>query len=756
MNVTSFKDRVLDRGFWILDTIVLAMVIATFVLYTRTEFDGYRKIANWPSAPIVTEALIEEAAGLQPRDRIISINGVDVTARPIPRLSDILHQVTSSSSTAEYKIERDGQIALVQVQLHRLDWLTLFKVGGVHFLMPPFFVILASILYLRSGPGLTRRASRVPRYRSARVVCYGFLFAGATIVVASETSIMSGAEWTRLLELLRPTVNGFVFGLLLHFYLIFPERGPGQAPLLPWRVGAIHASHLSVSLAATAYPLAGVWEPRLLVSWRYALVGLFTILTVLIAFRSYRHIASAVQKNQMRWLAWGVAVGLGPWFVFCFPLMLAGRRPVPGYSIAVLWTAFIPISTVVAITRYRLLGIDGFIRRSIVYAVLTAAMSACYVGALAGGAWLVEMISRDSHPVAVTAMTVVLLALAFNPLKRISERLVAGTLYRGAADRREALARFTAATSKSIRLSDIGQVLAADVPRAFTAGGGALVTIENGRPEIAACCSPLRSEVESNLESLATKISARQTLWPDVIYPVLEESGPGEMTLPRGIALCLPLVVGGRLAGLYLLGEKRSNRLYSSDELETLRALGHHAATALDNANAYRRLNRLNEELERIVELRTEQLSQANIELAGKNGVLVKQNTELERLIRQLRETQAALLEAERRAAVGEIIITICHEINNPLSAILGQVQLIEMRSDDPPDRVMERVRVIDQCAEKIRTITEKMRHLQSTKTVTYVGQTKMIDLNQGSMPEARTTSKETSKESVSTAAHTS
>jgi signal transduction histidine kinase len=88
------------------------------------------------------------------------------------------------------------------------------------------------------------------------------------------------------------------------------------------------------------------------------------------------------------------------------------------------------------------------------------------------------------------------------------------------------------------------------------------------------------------------------------------------------------------------------------------------------------------------------------------------------------------LLEAERRAAIGQIVITVCHEINNPLSAIIGQAQLLRMQPDSSPERLQERIKVIDQCAEKIRLITEKMRNLESTRTVTYVGQTKMIDLN--------------------------
>ena len=48
-----------------------------------------------------------------------------------------------------------------------------------------------------------------------------------------------------------------------------------------------------------------------------------------------------------------------------------------------------------------------------------------------------------------------------------------------------------------------------------------------------------------------------------------------------------------------------------------------------------------------------------------------------------LRRTQEQLLQSEKMAAVGQLISGVAHELNNPLTAILGYSQLL--KSDKQP-----------------------------------------------------------------------
>ncbi len=83
-------------------------------------------------------------------------------------------------------------------------------------------------------------------------------------------------------------------------------------------------------------------------------------------------------------------------------------------------------------------------------------------------------------------------------------------------------------------------------------------------------------------------------------------------------------------------------------------------------------------------------------ELFGARAQLLTWNEELERQVQertqQLKEAQARLVESQKLAAVGQLGAGVAHEINNPLSGVLGFVQLLKTRlkkagrADDDPD----------------------------------------------------------------------
>ncbi len=49
-----------------------------------------------------------------------------------------------------------------------------------------------------------------------------------------------------------------------------------------------------------------------------------------------------------------------------------------------------------------------------------------------------------------------------------------------------------------------------------------------------------------------------------------------------------------------------------------------------------------------------------------------------------LRRTQEQLLQSEKMSAVGQLISGVAHELNNPLTAILGYTQLLESEKLEP------------------------------------------------------------------------
>jgi GAF domain-containing protein len=729
MRTGHLEGRIVEISFWALTSLVVAMMAGVFALYSRAPVDGFFKEGRWNQRLTVTGTMLPEARGLQPGDKVLSVDKVALSHRRVIGPSSLLGHIKSPPGSAQYEIERGGNVMQVEVPLHVIGWKRLLLFGGPHFLLASFFIVIASALFLRSGYARGGSSRKLSQYRTVRVICYALAFGAGNIVLSTDLSMKSGAGWLGLLHLAMPITSGFAYGLFLHFFLSFPPREDIFARKR-WAIYVLHGSYLSLPIAATIFILMGRQTPWLLTEARLALIGLFIITSIVVAFRSYRRTESSVERNQMRWLAWGATVGVGPWFFLYLIFALVGIRPPVDHRILLLCLAAIPISLLVAISRHRLLEIDGLIRRSLVYTVVMAAMAGAYLMAYGASFWVIEIVGGDVKPVEAAIVSAMLVALGFNPLKVVSERLVARMFYRGWVNTREAFSQLSEDLNQVITLPQLAGLLTTKVPRAFAASGAALIVIDGEkRSHLFASNESLYNLAADQSSRIVGEISARPECWSSVLYPEVEDEDPGPVTLIAGASLCLPMSVGGKLAGIYLLGEKLSNRLYAVDELETLRTLANHAAAALEHASAYQRLNDLNAELESLVELRTEQLQQANVEMGHKNTDLVRQNAELARVINVLRETQAALVEAERRAAIGEIVITVCHEINNPLTAIMGNTQLIELRAKSIPQEILERVRVIDQCAVTIKDITEKMRRLKKADTIIYAGQEKMIDI---------------------------
>ncbi len=91
---------------------------------------------------------------------------------------------------------------------------------------------------------------------------------------------------------------------------------------------------------------------------------------------------------------------------------------------------------------------------------------------------------------------------------------------------------------------------------------------------------------------------------------------------------------------------------------------------------------------------------------------------------------QKKLLESERLAAYTQTVITLNHEINNPLTAVLGNLFLLDKEAHKAGDeRLLERLKVIQDNCQRIQSVIKKLERINELKTVAYLGSTKMVDL---------------------------
>jgi signal transduction histidine kinase len=109
--------------------------------------------------------------------------------------------------------------------------------------------------------------------------------------------------------------------------------------------------------------------------------------------------------------------------------------------------------------------------------------------------------------------------------------------------------------------------------------------------------------------------------------------------------LALPLIQRGHTYGMVLFGDARRNRVFTQRDIDMGRAIVGQAATALENA--------------RLVH-------------------------DLERSLLNLRDAQDRLVQTARLSAMGELAAAVAHQINNPLTTIMVDSEMLLL--DEKPD----------------------------------------------------------------------
>jgi DNA-binding response OmpR family regulator len=112
---------------------------------------------------------------------------------------------------------------------------------------------------------------------------------------------------------------------------------------------------------------------------------------------------------------------------------------------------------------------------------------------------------------------------------------------------------------------------------------------------------------------------------------------------------------------------------------------------------------------------------------------MLPQVLERVRRARELRKALAAsqrdLLRAERLAAIGEMTVTLHHEINNPLMSAFADVELLLADPAMPEPKRRQGLQEIHTALRRIRDIVRQIGDLREIRTKSYVAGVRMVDL---------------------------
>jgi serine phosphatase RsbU (regulator of sigma subunit) len=396
---------------------ILAFLLAGLSIadmFLPKPYDGVVLEADAPGRLVVRQVVAgsgADTAGIRPGDVIVGIDR-DVLDSPA-NAAEILNR-HSIGDRVPYLVRSRGQLREVPVQMGRR------RIGGTMYLV----ACLLGFSFFFVGLFVLIRQPRLPATRVFFMMCVLFLlFLVCRLRPASYSWVDSFVLTTGTLALL------FLPATFLHFFMIFPR------PIWEWRrdplaltagtfarkglllpllyllpaavyIGAVTRAHMqNTELALISGAPAANW-------WVMVVYMLFGLGALAI---SSRWLPDQRQRRGAGLVFLGTVFGVVPFLVLsvAFPSFLNTERYL---FYGVIPLVLVPLTFAYAIIRFQLLDIRVILRKSLMYTITTALVTAAYALGIASFNWLfrgTQLAAAPYFPL-VFALAIVLL---FEPLR---------------------------------------------------------------------------------------------------------------------------------------------------------------------------------------------------------------------------------------------------------------------------------------------------------------------------------------------------
>ena len=241
----------------------------------------------------------------------------------------------------------------------------------------------------------------------------------APTIVGHDSSLLSA-------QVMSVIANGSVivlFSTLGVFFVTFPNGR--LAPRWSWLIPLLWILQLMLFMAPSPWPLfIGNWPAPL---FALEVVIVYGSTLVLQVYR-YRHVYAAVERQQTKWLVYGLAITV--LYVFCnrvLSVVLSSDSPVLLFlpPVPLFFGFCLGLAVGAAVFRYRLWDIDLIINRTLVYGTLTLSVIGLYVLVVVGLGALIQVQGN----VLLSLLATGLIAVLFQPLRLRLQRGVNRLMY---------------------------------------------------------------------------------------------------------------------------------------------------------------------------------------------------------------------------------------------------------------------------------------------------------------------------------------
>jgi two-component system, NtrC family, sensor kinase len=583
--------------------VLVALGLTNIALYSRwhdvedgvlwnTRTEGLTAIEVAPGSAAA-------AAGIERGDVLLAVNGEAVQTRA--EITDLQHR-SRAGSRLSYSLLRLGTRQALQVSLAPAP-----RGGSMYF-------VLAAVGLFTLLVGASVRLRRPDDQATLHFFWLCVAFFG--VFSFSFSGPLDRLDWVFYwgdaiaFALLPP--------LLLHFALEFPERpearnpGVGLVALMYLPALALSAVRVLTVVRGSDGSLSGPLFSRSIdlldrAEPIYLLVCAAAALAALI--RAFRQITSVTGRRQLRWIAWGTALGVGP-FAFGYALPWAlGADPPLALQLTAVPLGLVPLTFACAIVRYRLRDVEVIIKRALVYSAFFGASVAVYIAMLkvVGFAFSSE---SDPHNWIVALLATTVVVLLARPVKESIHNALDRAFYRDRYDYRRALVAFARDLNSDLDVVRLSQRLVARIVETLVVDRMALM-LADGEPgeqtgdftAIGDYGYPHAAPPLSRKSTMMSRLDAGHTVaLDDPIAAARFLAEEVEFWRDAGTYYFVPCVFQGRAIAVLALGRKETDEPFNSEDLALLTAVAGQVATAIENGRLYRELHQKAEQLGRMRE----------------------------------------------------------------------------------------------------------------------------------------------------------
>jgi serine phosphatase RsbU (regulator of sigma subunit) len=591
---TSFGVRIAK----ILIVVIGMLVLATSLLFSVRDLT---RITNWSRSGFVLSSFLNADTA---RIRFFGVDPADFRGPPYPVLNDTILTLNDTTASGKRWIlllespHQPGRDVSVTF-LHQGDTLrTVFHTRPVQKALVLSMVVL-QILKVLIGLsfvilGLWAYARR-PDSGSVRTLAF-YCFSMACFPVFTYMPMFREmASFTIPLEglwLILMRVIGFFFA---SFWLLLNLRFPTRLPLMDKRGRVFALVFLPLLLLMACDTLLNAILRLNQPYFRFLYFGLL-VSQVFIGLgllrHHYLHAASGLEKRQTKLVLWGSGVSL---ILFCIyfidvQVLIPTSLRMPLLmrliltDIIFLAVLFSPLSLAYAFGKYRLLEVQGRLKRGTRHLLVTIALLgvAFFIAYLLGSFLLVHLRITSSAP---TLLVALVLALGFAPAQKSIQFQLEKRFYPQRLRLRQMIHDFLRFASTVVDRTAVAAELESRLKLCLDVDA-VMVVVRNPRgPDFFV---PGKGTIPLTADSTLVQFIGRECrplLADEAIASDRVCCPPAEQTwlMENDIALILPLCVHDRLIGMLALGYRRDREDFDPEELAILTTLADQVALTIEN-----------------------------------------------------------------------------------------------------------------------------------------------------------------------------